>query len=143
MALEIISEPTGAPTGSFTPRADQKKYRSAWGLVSSTNGDGGFTSAHTLQNGITTGDGRRKLPFREFRGEDKQPHEVKFNGKTLREFYCDKADAEAKDLYDGLISNERMAGYLAPSTVTESTTQVGMQKGGDITSVQVPVTHQY
>lgn len=143
MALEIIHEPTGAPTGSFTPHADQAKYRSAFGLVSGDGKSEGFISGHSLLNGVPTSDGRRKLMFTEFKGEKNGFHDVKFNGKTLREYICPKEDAAEKDQYEAGLSTERMMGYINPTTVQQSATQVGMQKGGEIAQIQVPTTHQY
>lgn len=143
MALEIISEPTGAPTGSFTPHADQKAYRSAFGLISTTNSDGGFISGHSLQNGIPTADGRRALKFTEFKGKDGKPNEVRFNGKVLREFICAAEDALAKDAYDAGLSNERLNGYVNPVNIKNSATTVGMQKETAVSEIQIPSTHQY
>lgn len=143
MALEIISEPTGAPTGSFTPHADQKQFRSAFGIISGDGKSAGFHSGHSLQNGLPTSDGRRKLVFKEFKDAKAGFHDVKINGVTLREFVCPAEDATEKDRYDGQLSTDRMAGYLAPYSQSASGSQVGLQKGGENQQVQVPQTHQF
>lgn len=143
MALEIIAEPTGAPTGSFTPHADQSKFRSAFGHIAGDGKAQGFITGHSLQNGVPTADGRARMKFTEFKDGKNGFHDVKFNGLTLREFVTPIEDAHEKDRYDGNLSNERMAGYLAPVTVQQSSTQVGMQKSGEIVPIQVPTTHQY
>lgn len=144
MALEIIAEPTGAPTGSFTPHADQSKFRSAFGIIAGDGKGQGFISGHSLQNGIPTADGRAKLKFTEFKDPtSKGFHDVKFNGLTLREFVCDKDDAAEKDRYDGNLSNQKVQSYIAPVNIANSPTVVGLQKSGEVSEMQAAPTQQY
>lgn len=143
MALEIISEPTGAPTGSFTPHANQKEFRSAFGIIAGDGKTQGFISGNSLEQGIPTSDGRRKLVFKEYKNAKGGLHDVKINGVTLREYTCPAEDAEEKDSYEGNLSNDRVMQYLAPSKTSDGTAFGGLEKSGNATTLQVPQTHQY
>lgn len=138
--LEFVSDrdnPQIHSAGEFAPHADQKKYRSIWGLV---DGEGtGFRTAHELQQGIFSADGKLRLRLDEFKDASGKPHEIKHRKATLREFIVpievnnqwnayERAQGEKKEADFKANHEAKMRGFgLKPETedVKDEFIQVG------------------
>jgi hypothetical protein len=100
--FEFVSDrnsPNHYSAGEFTPHADQSKFSSIWAKV---DGEGsGFFTAHHVQQGIYSADGRARLHAEEYRDANDKPHEIKVNKATLREFIVPREDVAAWNAYEG------------------------------------------
>lgn len=125
MAIELIAEPSFGTAGSFAPRADQKTHRSMFACTGGTK-QNGWTDGHTARQGILSADGRMRLKYEEFRGEDKQPNKVRFNGMELTEFAVPVEDAIRFEQHAAGISQDKVNTYnRTPAETPANEQQLG------------------
>lgn len=109
------SNPNAFGMGTFTPHADQTKYRSLWACVEGDN-DGRWPSVRQAKEGIPVGnDGRKRLPYDEFKGGEKGNayHEITVGKVKLREMVVPIEDAVEKDRYEGMLSTREVDRYAS------------------------------
>lgn len=122
-----------SPTGTFKPHADQKKYVSTFACVSGDK-KGGWSDGHQMQEGVPTQDGKGAMTFDEFKDERGKPHDIKFNGMTLREFVANRDVAKKKEVYDANLSTEKVRNISQPVDIKSSPTTVGRQNTMELDS---------
>lgn len=136
-AFEIIAEPSFGPVGTFAPQADQAKFRSCFAIVDGPS-QPGWETKNSMQQGIPTQDGRRKLTFDEFK-RDGKVNDIMHKGMRLREFVTPVEQARAKEQYDAGISNEVVANYMKPSEKPASDQAIGRSSSGSAQNIEVTI----
>lgn len=116
----------GSPTGTFAPRADQKKFVSTFACVSGDK-KGGWSDGHQMQQGVPTQDGKGRITFDELKDDKGKTHDIKFNGMTLREFTAPREMAKKKEAYDANLSTEKVRNISQPINIKADAQTVGRQ----------------
>lgn len=125
MGFEIIETPQAmSPKGSFIPRADQTKFRSAFYPE-----DAG-TETHVMSQ-----DGRARLGFKEWvsEGTAKNRNIVKpqMMQTRFKEYFVPIEDALEFEKYAGAISSGKVDDYLKNRNRPASAEQIGIVSGGE------------
>ncbi len=125
-AFEMNEEFANSPTGTFSPRADQKKFVSTFACISGDK-KGGWSDSHQMQQGVPTQDGKARISFDEFKDDKNKPNDIKFNGMVLREFIAPRELAKKKEAYDARLSTEKVKTISAPVNIKADAQTVGRQ----------------
>lgn len=123
---EATADSVNSPKGSFTPRADQKKYRSAFPCIGG-NKASGFDDAHTLQGGVFTKDGRASITFRPYSDEKGKPHRIRVNGMECEEWIAEIEECQKKEKYDAELSNADVRIHTQKGGVAATPETIGRQ----------------
>lgn len=122
--FEILEEAVFGPGGSFIPKADQTKFRSAFACV-----DGekklGWEDAQSMSQGRISQDGKAKLVFHEFKDSAGKVNEVKYQGMRLREFQVAIDASLEMDKYAAKISAAECSKVTAPSNQPATANSIG------------------
>lgn len=69
----------------------------------------GFRTLAEYKKGIRVQGTNKRIPYEEYKDANGQPHEIDYNGVTLREVICEREDVVAKDKLETAASNQRLA----------------------------------
>lgn len=126
-AIEVIDEPGFGSGGSFAPKADQKRFRSMFACVDGKKAPG-WMDEHSARSGVVSQDGRRRLRYEEFTGENKQRNQFTVNGMTVKEMVVPVEAALEFEQHAAGISKDRVDAYnQIPEALPPSANNVGIR----------------
>jgi len=139
-AFEIIEENAGmAPMGSFTPRADQSKFRSVFACVGGTR-QNGWLDGNAVQGGITTQDGKARIRYTEYKSPEKTVNRFKHGSMDLQEFVAPIEDCVFKERHDASISIDKCAQYLTARSEKPDASNGGVGRSNEGTIQDIPAS---
>jgi len=105
--IENLQARSQTRLGKLTPKANQDRLVSGWGVVEG-NAPPGWNGVGEMMDGIPIDkDGRKLLQFTEHKINGKT-NDIKYGGMTLREMVAKREDVREADRFNGLISEQNV-----------------------------------